>query len=223
MSAEDKLKARMENLITQGELLLKTQKSGSDSWGASVEVSQAIQWTASVHQVVKLSLSGDSTHFKRLEALTLNRHESDYAAAEGALAILRASLDDFSGGYISLHRLVEAEVYDSLLEQSEELLSKGYKDAAAVLIGGVLEEHLRSMCSARGISTARSKGGRKTIDNTLNADLAKAGAYNKLKQKQITAWADLRNNAAHGNYSEYNKADVSGFLEGVLNFCANLS
>jgi hypothetical protein len=33
--------------------------------------------------------------------------------------------------------------------------------------------------------------------NDMNDELAKAGAYNALKKKQVAAWADLRNNAAH--------------------------
>ena len=45
--------------------------------------------------------------------------------------------------------------------------------------------------------------------------------HNMAKQKQITAWADLRNNAAHGNWSEYNAADVKDFLDGVQRFIAD--
>jgi ribosomal protein L29 len=42
----------------------------------------------------------------------------------------------------------------------------------------------------------------------MNSDLAKAGVYNKLTQKQITALADLRNKAAHGQWEEFTKGDV---------------
>jgi hypothetical protein len=46
----------------------------------------------------------------------------------------------------------------------------------------------------------------------MNADLAKAGAYNKLVQKQITALADIRNDAAHGHYDQFSKDDVSSMI-----------
>ena len=59
--------------------------------------------------------------------------------------------------------------------------------------------------------------------NDMNDELAKAGAYNALKKKQITAWADLRNNAAHGNTTAYTAADVGTFLRDVSDFCANYS
>ncbi len=59
--------------------------------------------------------------------------------------------------------------------------------------------------------------------NDMNDDLTKAGVYNALKKKQVTAWADLRNNAAHGNTTEYNSSDVDKFLRDVSDFCANVS
>jgi hypothetical protein len=34
-----------------------------------------------------------------------------------------------------------------------------------------------------------------------------------LDQKQITAWLDLRNNAAHGKYSAYSDTQVKQFIE----------
>jgi hypothetical protein len=37
----------------------------------------------------------------------------------------------------------------------------------------------------------------------MNAALAKAGKYNKLMQKRITALADIRNSAAHGNFNQF--------------------
>jgi hypothetical protein len=58
--------------------------------------------------------------------------------------------------------------------------------------------YLRAMCVRRAIGLLKANGKHKMI-NDLNDELGKAGAYNALKKKQITAWADLRNNAAHGN------------------------
>ena len=52
----------------------------------------------------------------------------------------------------------------------------------------------------------------------MNSDLAKKGIYNKLSQKQITAYADVRNNAAHGKWNEFAKTDVEDMLKGVRNF-----
>jgi hypothetical protein len=54
--------------------------------------------------------------------------------------------------------------------------------------------------------------------DTMNADLAKQSVYNKLTQKRITALADIRNKAAHGEWDEFTKADVEDMLRGVRQF-----
>jgi hypothetical protein len=54
--------------------------------------------------------------------------------------------------------------------------------------------------------------------DTMNSDLAKAGAYNKNDQKQGTAWAGFRNDAAHGNYRNYGNGEVRLMLAGIRDF-----
>lgn len=49
----------------------------------------------------------------------------------------------------------------------------------------------------------------------MNVDLAKAGQYNSLTQKRITALAAIRNSAAHGHLTEFNDADVGSMIEEV--------
>lgn len=78
------------------------------------------------------------------------------------------------------------------------------------MIGIALETALKEMCMRAGTSHGK-------LDK-MNADLNKAGTYNIAKQKQITAWADLRNKAAHGDWNAYNEADVKAFLDGVKRF-----
>ncbi|MBK3645935.1 hypothetical protein JHN46_35460 [Streptomyces sp. MBT33] len=60
--------------------------------------------------------------------------------------------------------------------------------------------------------------GRPKKADTMNADLKKAGVYDGLRQKQITAWMDLRNKAAHGNYGDYDNDEVRQFIDGVQAF-----
>ena len=53
---------------------------------------------------------------------------------------------------------------------------------------------------------------------TLNAELKKAGVYETLDQKNVTAWYDLRTKAAHGKYKEYNKEQVDLMVQGIRGF-----
>jgi hypothetical protein len=59
-----------------------------------------------------------------------------------------------------------------------------------------------------------------TID-PMNIALVKAGVYNTLLQKQITASADIRNKAAHGKFDEFNKKDVERMIDQVRLFMEN--
>jgi hypothetical protein len=136
------------------------------------------------------------------------------APALGLRAVLLAAKDDFEGGYFAgLKALVQSEVFDSELEQAEELVSAGYATAAAVIAGVVLETTLREMCNAHRLQIGK-------LDK-MNADLAKAGAYNKFRQKQTTVLADIRNSAAYGDTQGLKKEDVVSMLQDMQSFLAD--
>jgi hypothetical protein len=100
---------------------------------------------------------------------------------------------------------------------AEELHTKNYTDAAAVIAGSVLEEHLRKLATLHDVSTTTEDGRPKKADR-LNADLRNADVYSKLVQKTITSWLDLRNSAAHGRYGDYLSVQVSELMTGLRNF-----
>lgn len=136
------------------------------------------------------------------------------AESRGMLTRLDAAI-----GRLALEELIHADVFSDFLDMAAELQRSGYKDAAAVIAGSVLEEHLRKLAGRHGVATTKTNGAPAKAD-TLNADLAKAGAYNALVQKQVTAWLDLRNKAAHGRYGDYDQAQVAAFVSSVLDFAA---
>jgi hypothetical protein len=45
-----------------------------------------------------------------------------------------------------------------------------------------------------------------------------AGRVHKNDQKQVTAWAGLRNDAAHGNYGNYTDEQVKLMVAGIRDF-----
>jgi hypothetical protein len=133
----------------------------------------------------------------------------------GVLQGLRA---DVEAGYLkSVEELIHADVFADFLEMADELHSKGYKDPAAVIGGSVLEEHLRKLASNSGIAVADSSG-RPVKTDKLNAELAGLNVYNKLEQKSVTAWLDLRNKAAHGKYGEYDDVQVAALIRDMRDF-----
>jgi hypothetical protein len=140
---------------------------------------------------------------------------------DAKIGALRALRRDCDAGYLtSLQGLIRAEVFADFLEMAEHLLKQEYKDPAAVLVGGVLEDHLRALCTSAGISVVASAKPKKA--DAMNNELAAAGRYNKLDQKNVTAWLDLRNKAAHGQYAEYGRDQVGTMLLGVQEFVARV-
>jgi hypothetical protein len=132
--------------------------------------------------------------------------------------ILQALRRAYASGYFqSVQELVHAEVFSDFLEMAEYLLTGGFKDPAAVLAGGVLEEGLRKLCVKNGIPTADGSGQPKKA-SVMNDELAKAKVYEKLEQKSVNAWLDLRNKAAHGRHAEYDQNQVAVYLEGIRGF-----
>ena len=135
----------------------------------------------------------------------------------GKIGSLRALRRDYDEGYLSsVQGLIRAELFADFLEMAEHLLDQGYKDPAAVFVGGVLEEHLRALCNSRSILTVISDRPKKA--DGLNNELGTAEVYGKLDQKNVTAWLALRNKAAHGEYAEYSAEQVKNMLSGVREF-----
>lgn len=85
------------------------------------------------------------------------------------------------------------------------------------MAGGVLEEHLRKLAAKTGLETEKPDGSPKKAD-AVNAELAQEGAYNKLVQKSVTAWLDLRNSVAHGRYDAYDHSQVEALVRDVRDF-----
>lgn len=148
------------------------------------------------------------------------------SAVKSGLEILDVIKQEISGDWLlSLKGLISAELFSDFIDMASYLLDEQYKDPAAVIIGSVLEQHIRQLCNANGIAVEIEKNS-KLIPikaNQLNIELAKANVYSKLDQKSITAWLDLRNKAAHGEYAEYNIDQVQNMKSGIIEFMVRVT
>ena len=130
------------------------------------------------------------------------------------IGVAKSLLSDLRNGYLkSLEEIIHADVFADYLEMADHLVENGYKDAAAVIAGSTLEAHIWNLCSKWGVN-----GGPSTKADVLNAELVKAGTYNKLEQKNVTSWLGLRNSAAHGKYNDYDDRQVSLLIASVREF-----
>ena len=170
-------------------------------------------WGTRVLNLLQRGFGEESIHFKQFEHF-FSSGFGEIDQFETCKAILLSAKKDFQGGFLfNISTLVKAEVLDDVFEQAKILLEAGYKDVACVLNGIILETTLKELSNRAKIPTGK-------LDK-MNADLCKAGVYNMAKQKQITAWAELRNKAAHGEWTAYDSDDVKSFQDGIQKFVAD--
>jgi hypothetical protein len=219
MNTEDLLK-RVDELLTMGQAVLGTKSPLPDSMLNEVSKAPMRGFRSAALSFIDSTYGASHVHYAEF-----SRHvdgQFDFAVESG-IAILEVIRTEISQGWLTnLKTLVTAEVFVDFIEMAEHLLSNGYKDAAAVLGGGVLEEGLRQLSRTHCIDTEIEVDGKKVPKKAdrLNTDLSKADIYNKLDQKSVVAWLDLRNKAAHGRYGEYEAAQVELMLRGVTEFLA---
>lgn len=138
----------------------------------------------------------------------------------GAARSLRS---DYANERLQTFReLLNADLFSDFLAMAEYLLhDENLKQPAAVVAGGVLEEHIRRLCDKNGIATtytdAKGKVKPKSVE-TMSADLRKKRIYGTNEQKQVTAWYGIRNSAAHAKYDEFGEDQVRSMIEGLRGF-----
>lgn len=203
---------RFDELQAQAAEIAATQQSKRSEYRGSyqeVDSERLLGWTVKVKSLLANACGKGSEHYRAFVAADEPQSFEDNVTRFLRIrSVFLAAKEDFEGGYLSSVRtLVQAEVFSTELDQASELLSAGYASAAAVITGVVLETNLRELCTRHSLASGKLE--------RMNADLVKAGAYNILVQKKITALAAIRNSAAHGNTAEFTPSDVAAMLADV--------
>lgn len=141
------------------------------------------------------------------------------------LPVLKAIRDDFVHGFLDdLAEQIEAEIASDYMGQAERLLSEGQSGKydhvpAAVLAGATLEHALRKLCERQTpkIATAKPNGQPLTLDPLIVA-LKKSDAVKQTEAAQLSAWAHIRNKAAHGEFDQFDRQQVALMVAGIRDF-----
>jgi hypothetical protein len=215
MNVDKRILERIDGLLATATQLLTTRRDpgpnmiGFDSW---VDGEQCRHWGVNCLNLLSRVFGQESEHYRAFKA--------DFDKGNGlsdvkrAIGTLKAAKDDYEHDQLfETRRLIEAELFDDFLEMAQHLHEQGYHGPAAVVAGAVLEDGLRKLCTRHSIALPT-----KPKLDTMNADLARSGAYTLLVQKHVTALADLRNNAAHGNWRAFSKDDVEHMIKDIRRF-----
>ncbi len=207
------VKRRFEELVAKA-ASVSAARTPSDYSYFTIPSQLFHAWATNVQNLLTRTFGQDSIHYQNFTKLAgdFKGYESDF---EDCRAVFNAAREDYLGGYLfNVRALAKAEALADTFSQARKILDAGYKDPACVLCRVALEVALKELSQERGIPTGK-------LDR-MNAELCKAGVYNMAKQKQITAWADIGNKAAHGDWDQYDEQDARAMLHGVEAIVADL-
>lgn len=205
---------RFAELEAKAEPVLKAKTPGVGTTYFKVPSGAYKEWATNVLNLLQRTFGESSIHYKNFSEHYANflGWESDFIDSH---SIFKAAREDYEGGYLfNVRALAKAEVLSDAISQAKDLLRAGYKDPACILARVALEATLKDLADRHNVAQGK-------LDR-MNADLSKVGAYNMAKQKQITAWAEIGNKAAHGDWTQYSDQDAVAMVQGVEALVADL-
>lgn len=218
MNVDAKVVQRLDALAFEGERLLESASQGETEYELFVDSVLAYEWKTKSVNALETVFGREFRYLSEFEALSNNFGGLGYGVrleeVWQCVGIIKAAASDYKNGYsFKVVNLIQAELFNDFLEQAEHLHKQGYFAPAAVIAGCVLEDGLRKLCQRKSLTLPA-----KATIEPMNVELAKAGIYNKLVQKKVTALADLRNKAAHGEWTEFKDKDVEDMIRDVRRF-----
>lgn len=212
----------LEQLDQVLDLYQTIDRSSKYSDFSDVHFSDYGRFRASAIAVINRVAGPGSTYAKEVDVLPMHRdHGFNNSNIPVIAGVVQALRDDVARNFLeSARELIHGELFGDFLEMADFLANEGYKDAAAIMGGGVLETHIHQLCIKHSIvleDTVRGQVQTKRADR-LNDELSSVNAYSKLDQKNVKAWLDLRNKAAHAEYNQYTIEQVSLLLQSIRNF-----
>lgn len=110
-----------------------------------------------------------------------------------------------------IKQIIENDVFENELDSARYLLFKGFNRSAGAICGVLLEKHLKSMVSSRGLIISK----RDPSINDLNAELYKNGVIDSTQNKYLLFLGDLRNKCDHDKELEPTKDEITDFINGT--------
>lgn len=212
---------RFNNVQDKGQKLL-TQHVRRNEAAEWVEDGPFGEWRTQSLTLLQVVFGPDHVYtqdFDKFTSFDRSREIAGLRHVQAGIGALNAASEDYARGYTwTFKEIVHADVFDDFLEMASYLIDDGgFKDAAAVLAGGTLEEHLRQLCQKHGVSTTTVQGRPKQA-SVMNDDLKNLPVYQQPLWRKVQSWLDIRNDAAHAKYGNYAQTDVEQMIDGIRDF-----
>lgn len=131
-------------------------------------------------------------------------------AFQQQINIVKALEQRFESSLFDIRTLVQADVFDTELDASEELNKKGFHRGAGAVAGVVLEGHLRAVCDQHSITVPKKATLGKLNDLLKDKDILDIPTW-----RFIQHLIDLRNLCDHKMAKEPTKENIEELIVGV--------
>ena len=153
--------------------------------------------------------------------------KSDYhravAGARGVVALF--DQDALTSPRLAIAHDIEGDILDiaqAQMEAAEKNQVPAQKQLqfsiAAFLAGAALEDALRHLCIARGITFDPQRTSLTKLQAAMYQPAKQIEVISNSENKQITVWGDCRNKADHGKFEDITHSEVLSMVVGVRAF-----
>lgn len=123
-----------------------------------------------------------------------------------------------ASGLSTFREYEHAVLYELLLAEAEQLLDEGRKDAAAVLVGGVVVVHLWQLADKHDVVTpAAEVATGPASPERLNDALAQS-VYGRVEHQRIASWLTIWQRATQLAYGAYDHGHVMLAVQAIRAF-----
>lgn len=127
------------------------------------------------------------------------------------ILILQSAQNRFESTLFDIKQLVQADIFDSEIDSSRELLKKGFLRAAGAVVGVILEKHLAQVCNNHNMTVGKKNP---TIAD-YNDLLKNSTVIDVVNWRFIQRLADLRNLCDHKKSREPKDEEIQELIDGI--------
>lgn len=208
-----KLDAAIQERIEKMRALLQNEYIG-DACEAGILAQTVIHDTIGGSHPIMLQLSN---------AIETQNYSAIVAAVRSVITLYEQQM--LKSPRLSIAREIEGDILD--IAQAQVQASESINDVeqkalqlavAAFLAGAAIEDALRRLCDAHGVSYDMQKSTISKLQSALYKPSEEIEIISRSENKQIAAWADTRNKADHGKFFDITYTETLTMVIGVRSF-----
>jgi len=127
------------------------------------------------------------------------------------LDILESAVARFESVLFNIKQIVQADLFDSELDEAKELLKNGYLRASGAIAGVILEKHLSEVCYNHSIKIAKEDPSISDYNDALKNN----NVFDIPAWRYIQRLADIRNLCDHKKQREPSEVEINDLINGV--------